>query len=119
MSDIKITNLERLKMEVQGIDFDDDMLIVYLMENDLTHNAEYDPTSKSNKKAIYQTAVNVLESLANNPQMMKNYKTDDISITHFHTNLLNRIDDLRKKIRTMENDDMVADSDAKFVWIFK
>ena len=119
MSDIKITNLERLKMEVQGIDFDDDILIVYLMENDLTHNDEYDPTSNTNKKAIYQTAVNVLESLANNPQMMKNYKTDDISITHFHTNLLNQIDNLNRKIRTMQNDDMVADNDAKFVWFFK
>jgi hypothetical protein len=119
MSDIKITNLERLKMEVQGIDFDDDMLIVYLMENDLTHNAEYDPTSNTNKKAIYQTAVNVLESLANNPQMMKNYKTEDISITHFHTNLLNQIDNLNRKIRTMQNDDMVSDNDATFVWMFK
>ena len=113
-----MNNLERLQMEVKGIDFEVDELIVYLMENDLTHNDEYDPTSNTNKKAIYQTAVNVLESLANNPQMMKNYKTEDLSITHFHTNLLNQIDNLNRKIRNMANDDMVSDNDATFVWMF-
>lgn len=114
-----MNNLERLQMEVKGIDFEVDELIVYLMENDLTYNDEYDPTSNTNKKAIYQTAVNILESLANNPQMMKNYKTEDISITHFHTNLLNQIDNLNRKIRTMQNDDMVSDNDASFVWMFR
>jgi hypothetical protein len=116
---IIMNNLERLQMEVKGIDFEVDELIVYLMENDLTYNDEYDPTSNTNKKAIYQTAVNILESLANNPQMMKNYKTEDISITHFHTNLLNQIDNLNRKIRTMQNDDMVSDNDASFVWMFR
>jgi hypothetical protein len=112
-------NLERLQMEIKGIDIPTDELIVYLMENDLTHNDEYDPTSNTNKKAIYQTALNVLESLANNPAMMKNYKTQDVSITHFHTNLLNQIDNLRRKINIMANDDMVSDNDATFIWMFR
>lgn len=113
-------NLARLKMELRGINnIPDDELIIYLMENDLTDSLEYDPTSNTNKKKIYQTALSVLESIANDITMMKNYKTEDLSITHFHTNLLSRIDDLRKKINTMVNDEMVSDCDATFVYIFK
>ena len=114
-----MTNLERLKMEIKGYDITDDELIVYLMENDLDYNIEYDAKSNTNKKAIYQTALNVLESIANSPETLKNYKSKDISITHFATNLQNRIDDLRKKISTMANDEMVSENDATFVWIYK
>lgn len=112
-------NLARLKMEIEGFDIEDEKLIVYLMENDLTDITEYNPKSNTNKKAIYTTALNVLESIANNPESMKNYKTDDISITHFATNIQNRIDDLRKKISTMANDENVSENDATFVWMFK
>lgn len=112
-------NLARLKMEIEGFDIEDEKLIVYLMENDLTDITEYDPKSNTNKKAIYSTALNVLESIANNPATMKNYKTDDISITHFATNLQNRIDDIRKKIATMANDEMVSENNATFVWMYR
>jgi len=114
-----MTNLERLKMELRGINIPDDELIVYLMENDLDHNNEYDPKSNTNKKNIYKSALSILESIANSPESMKNYKTEDISITHFHTNLQSRIDDLRRKIATMVNDEMVSENDATFVWIYK
>lgn len=114
-----MTNLERLKMEIGDYNIEDEKLIIYLMENDLDDNIEYDAHSNTNKKAIYATALNVLESIANNPTTMKNYKTDDISITHFATNLQNRIDDLRKKIANMVTDEMVSENDATFVWIFK
>lgn len=114
-----MTNIERLKMEIRDVNIPEDEMIVYLMENDLTFNDEYNPQSNSNKKAIYKTALSILESIANSPQTMKNYKTDDISITHFHTNLENRIDNLRKKINTMVNDELVSENDASFVYIFK
>lgn len=114
-----MTNLERLKMEIRDIDIIDDELIVYLMESDLTHNDEYDAKSNSNKKAIYQTALSILESIANSPKTMKNYKVDNtISITHFHTNLEKRIDDLRRKIATMVNDELVSENDATFIYMF-
>lgn len=111
-------NLERLKMEIRDINFPDEELQVYLMESDLTFNDEYDPKSNTNKKAIYKTALSILESIANSPQTMKNYKSDDISITHFHTNLERRIDDLRRKIATMVNDELVSENDATFVYMF-
>ncbi len=113
-----MTNIERLKMEIRDIDIPEDELIVYLMESDLTYNDEYDAKSNSNKKAIYQTALSILESIANSPRTMKNYKTDDISITHFHTNLEKRIDALQKKINTMVNDELVSENDATFVYMF-
>lgn len=119
MENIIMNNLERLKMEIRDINIPDDELIVYLMESDLTFNDEYNPQSNTNKKAIYQTALSILESIANSPQTMKNYKTDDISITHFATNLERRIDDLRRKIATMQNDELVSENDASFVYIFK
>ena len=98
-------NLARLEMELRGYKIKQEELIVYLMEADLNDNDTYDPESKTNLKKIYQAAVAVLESIANDPQGMKNYKSDSISITHFHTNLSNRIDYLNRKIRMMPSDD--------------
>lgn len=112
-------NLARIKMELRGINIPDDELTVYLMENDLTDITEYDPESNTNKKKIYKTALSVLESIANDTNTLKNYKTEDLSITHFHTNLMNRIDDLRRKINIMVDDDLKSENDAIFVWMFK
>ena len=114
-----MTNLERLKMEIKGIDFPINELEIYLVENDLQHDAEYEPTSNTNKKNIYKTAVSILEGIANNPKLMKNYKTEDVTTTHFHTNLLNQIDNLNRKIRNMVDDDLNAENDAKFIYLFK
>lgn len=114
-----IDNLARLKMEIKGIDFPDQELQVYLLENGLDDMTEYDPKSNTNKKQIYQTALSVLESIANNPQQMKNYKTEDLSITHFHTNLLRQIDALNHKIRNMADDEYTSESDTTYIHIFK
>lgn len=112
-------NLSRLKMELRGFEIDQKELIIYLMENDLTDNDIYNPESNTNKKKIYQSALSVLESIANDPKNMKNYKTDDVSITHFHTNIMRRIDDLRKKISNMMEDDFTSQNDARFTYLFK
>lgn len=114
-----MTNLERLKMEIKGISTPDTELEIYLIENGLVDLDIYDATSNSNKKAIYQTALSILESVANNPQMMKNYKTEDLTITHFHTNLLSQIDNLNRKIRSMIDDDFTSENDATFIRMFR
>lgn len=113
-----MTNIERLKMEIEGIDLTDDKLTVYLEENDLTATDEYAPTSKTNKKNILKTALSILESIANNPSNMKNYKTDDISISQFSENLNNRIDALDRKIRLIPDDEGFNDG-ASFIYMFK
>jgi hypothetical protein len=99
-----MTNLERLKIEIKGIGYSDDELSIYLQENGLDPEDEYNPSSNSNKKAIYLTALNLLESLANQPQLMKAYKIDDdVTITDFSDSLQNRIEQLTRKIRMMSD----------------
>lgn len=99
-----MNNLQRLEMEIKGIDLSQEELIVYLSENGLNATDDYVATSNSNKKAIYSTALSVLESLANNPTMMKTIKVDDMTVSEFHDNLMARIDQLERKIRTMPAD---------------
>ena len=101
---MNMTNLQRLLLEVQGIDLDQNELIVYLEENGLKAHDEYVP-SATNKRNIYKTALSILESIANNPKLMKTYKLDDMTISGFHENLLSRIDQLERKIRQMKTDE--------------
>lgn len=114
-----MTNLNRLKMEVEGIELDDDKLSIYLQENNLNSIDEYTPTSNINKKNIYCSALAILESIANNPTLMRNYKTEDFSILEFSENLNNRIDALERKVRLMSSNDNDEDNTgAIFVYPF-
>ncbi|KJE26706.1 hypothetical protein LG52_91 [Geobacillus kaustophilus] len=100
-----MTNLQRLLLEIKGIDLDQNELTVYLDENGLKAHDEYNPQSATNKRNIYKTALSILESIANNPSLMKVYKLDDMTVADFHTNLINRIDQLERKIRSMKTDE--------------
>lgn len=114
-----MTNLERLKIEIKGIDYTDDELSIYLQENDLNPNDIYDPNNKINHRNILKTALAILESVANNPQLMKEYKTDDMTITQFSENLQNRIDALERKIRQISINDTLDSTGASFTYLFK
>lgn len=105
-----MTNLQRLQLEIQGITLTQDQMQVYLAENGLKHVDDYKAESQASKRAIYKTALSILESIANNPALMKNYKQDDMSVADFAQNLQNRIDQLERKIRMMQNDDSKSDS---------
>ncbi len=113
-----MTNLERLKMEISDISYTDEQLSVFLLENGLISNAEYNPQGNTNKKNILKTALSILEAIANNPQLMKSYKTEDISISEFSQNLQNRIDQLERKIRMLPDDENVYQDGSSFVYIF-
>ncbi|MEC1715935.1 hypothetical protein [Schinkia azotoformans] len=110
-----MTNLQRLLLEVKGINLQQDELSVYLQENGLQPHDEYIPSSQSNKRNIYRTALSILESIASSPQNMKSYKIDDMTITDFHENLMNRIDNLSRTIRSMPLDEQ---SDSNFFMLF-
>lgn len=99
-----MNNLQRLEMETKGINLSQNELIIYLQENGLLPHEEYDATSADSKKAIYQTALSILESVANNPEMMRNIRLDDMTVSEFHENLMSRIDQLTRKIRQMKSD---------------
>ncbi len=104
-----MNNLQRLQMETKGIDFQEAELMVYLAENGLDAHAEYSPQSMTDKKAIYATALSMLESVANNPTTMKSIKVDDMTVSEFHENLMKRIDQLTNKVRTMRTDNGNSD----------
>ncbi|MFC0906233.1 hypothetical protein ACFHWD_16265 [Clostridium sp. MT-14] len=113
-----MTNLDRLKMEIEGIALEDDKLSVYLEENNLTATEEYTPTSNINKKNIYRAALAILESIANNPIYMRNIKNDDMTISQFSKNINDRIDALDRKIRLMSSDDSDDNTGASFIYMF-
>lgn len=109
-----MTNLERVKMEIKDINLLDTELEVYLMEQDLTATNVY---TKLDNLKILKTTLAILESIANNPSMMKTYKTDDISVSNFSENIQNRIDQLTRKIRELEF--KAENTGATFVNLFK
>jgi hypothetical protein len=105
-----MTNQERLFMEIKGISLSEAEISIYLAENGLNSNDIYNPTNKSQTRKIYETALAILESIANQPQLMKNYTTDDQTVSQFHENLMARIDQLENKIRKMKIDESKAAS---------
>lgn len=96
-----MTNLQRFNIELGDMaeKINDDIKQVYLMESDLDFNSEY---VKENKVNIYQATLSFLNSLANNPRMMKSYKTDDFTISSFAESIQNRIEQLEQSIRKMK-----------------
>jgi hypothetical protein len=113
-----MTNLERLQLEIKSISLTTDELNIYLQESDLTANDIYNPQSNTNKRNILKSALSILESIANQPELMKSYKQDDITISQFHENLMARIDQLERKIREIPNDDLSYQDGASFFYMF-
>jgi len=117
-----MTYLERIKLELQDISFTDTELTVLAQENGINNpTSEYDPSSNTAKRAIYSTVLSVLEAIANNPNLMKNYKNEDISIMDFAESIQNRISQLERKIRLLPSDDIgenIADG-ASWTYMFR
>lgn len=114
-----MTNQERLNMEIKGITLTPDESSVYLSENGLNASETYNATDKATTIKIYETALAILESIANQPQLMKNYTSDDQTVSQFHENLMARIDQLESKIRKMKSDESkAANSNGSFFMLF-
>ena len=117
-----MTYLDRIKLELQDISFNDEELTILAQENGIANPAlEYNPTSNTDKRAIYSTVLSVLEAIANNPNLMKNYKNENISIMDFAESIQSRISQLERKIRLLPSDDIsdnIADG-ASWTYIFR
>lgn len=100
-----MNNIERMKMEIAGMEIPEAELALYLEEEGLDANQSYNASSKVAKKAIYATALSILHSVANQPHLMKNYKQDDMTITDFAKHLQSRINQLELKVRQMPSTD--------------
>ena len=101
----KMTNEERLKMEIVGIELENHEIEIYLLENDLLATSPYDASSGVNKRNIYLSALSILNSIANQPSSMKNYKQDDMSVYDFSKYLQARIEQLENRINSIPLDD--------------
>lgn len=106
-----MTNIERLKLETTGITLTEEQYSMYLQEAGVTEpEAEYNPQSNQNKRQIYMAALSILNSTANNPTLMKNYKEDDISVTGFAESLQQRINQIEYLLRMMPAEGTSSDS---------
>ncbi|WP_449619974.1 hypothetical protein [Robertmurraya sp. Marseille-Q9965] len=112
-----MNNLQRLELETKGINLEQDELVVYLQENELQPFEEYSPSSATSKRNIYKSALSVLESIANDVNKMKSVKMDDMTVSDFHENLMNRIDQLERKIRTLKTDEQLQ-NESNFFMLF-
>ncbi|USK86175.1 hypothetical protein [Peribacillus asahii] len=112
-----MNNLQRLELETRGIKLEQDELSIYLQENDLQPFDEHNPSSATNKKRIYQSALSVLESIANDITRMKSVKVDDMSVSDFSDSIQSRIDQLERKIRTLKTDEQLQ-NESNFFMLF-
>lgn len=110
-----MNNLQRLQMEVSIPAMGQDALSIYLEENGLQPFIEYNPSSATNKKQIYQSTLSVLESIASSPSSMKSFKMDDVTVNDYHSNLLDRIDQLERKIRNLKTDEQIKNQSDFFM----
>lgn len=100
-----MTNRERLLLEVSGVELSEDEIKIYLEENGLSSVDQYDASSNLNKRAIYNSALAILNSIANQPHTMKSYKQDDMSVYDFAKFIQKRIDQLTITVQSMPTTD--------------
>lgn len=112
-----MNNLQRLELEVKNVKLEQDELSIYLQENNLQPFDEYNPQSATNKKCIYQSALSVLESIANDVTRMKAVKVDDMTVSDFSDSIQSRIDQLERKIRTLKTDEQLQ-NESNFFMLF-
>ncbi|WP_431809147.1 hypothetical protein [Brevibacillus agri] len=114
-----MTNQERLLMETKGIMLTTDEINVYLAENGLNANDIYNPSDKAQTRKIYETALSILESIANSPSSLKDYKHDDMTVSQFGENLMARIDQLENKIHKLKiEESKAANVSGSFFMLF-
>lgn len=110
-----MNNLQRIEMETKGIKLTQQELIIYLKENGLDPHTPYQADNLVSQKAVYSTALSILESLANNPENFKNIKMDDMSVDSFSESIHRRINYLTRKIRTFKTETRDTDTFILFI----
>ena len=93
-----MTNLERLKLELSNKEYyTDTEYNIFLEENGLTSTFEYNKTTNNIK--LLETVVGVLETLANDVDLMRKLDNKDlISVGEASKYLQERINNIKSKI---------------------
>ena len=97
-----MNNLNRLKLALSNKKyFTDEEYTVFLSENDLVATEEY---VKANEINLYKTVLTILESLANDTDLMRKIDIQDITTTGQASQYLeNRIKEVKNKIFDLQN----------------
>lgn len=99
-----MTNLERLKLELSNKEYyTDDEYTVFLEENNLTPTDTYDKATMQIQ--LLYTVVSVLETLANDVDLMRKIDSKDIAtIDQAFEFLDKRLNNLKNKIDELEEE---------------
>ena len=92
-----MNNLQRLKLELNNKEyFTDEEYTQFLSENDLAYDGEYDKTT--NQTNLLYTVVDVLESVANDVDLMRKIETEFATTSDAVKHLNTRIDKIKERI---------------------
>lgn len=93
-----MTNIQRLKLELSNKNYyTDEEYSLFLDENNLTATSNYN--NEENQIKLLQTVVNILETLANDVDLMRKVDSKDIISTDQAIKYLSaRIDTINRKI---------------------
>jgi archaellum component FlaC len=97
-----MTNLERLKLELNNKEyFTDEEYITFLSENDLVDTEEYNKSN--NQRDLLWTIVDILESVANDVDLMRKIETEFSTTSDAVKHINNRIEHIKNRIQTINN----------------
>ena len=95
-----MNNLDRLKLELNNKEYyTDEEYTQFLSENDLAYDGEYDKTT--NQINLLYTVVDVLESVANDVDLMRKIETEFATTSDAVKHLNTRIDKIKERIHAI------------------
>ncbi|WP_313232330.1 hypothetical protein [Tissierella praeacuta] len=98
-----MTNLERLKLELNNKEyFTDTEYAVFLDENNLISTEEYNKSTM--QRDLLYTVVDVLESLANDVDLMRKIETEFTTTSEAVKFLNDRIERIKVRIENIKDD---------------
>lgn len=98
-----MTTLERLKVELnQKPYYSDEILKMYLGENDLDPAAEYNKAK--DQRGLFGAVLDVLQSLANDIDLFRKTETEFVSTGEAYKYLQRRLDDIKNRIAAIPDD---------------
>lgn len=110
-----MSNLERLKIELNNKDYFNFMeLEQFLKENNLDSNEKY--SKENNQAQLLQTVIDILESLMNNVDYFRQIQTEFTTTTAAYSYLKDRIDQLERKILTIQAESDTNASNVIFMY---
>lgn len=98
-----MTNLERLKIELnQKPYYSDEIFSMYLEENDLNPEEEYNKAK--DQRGLFGAVLDVLQSLANDIDLFRKTETEFVSTGEAYKYLQRRLDDIKNRIAAIPDD---------------